>query len=242
MKIIDINTAYGPYTGVKLEITAFDLSVRLNKSQIFKAVTLSSYGVYHSFRDGNARTLKQCEDIDILIPAATIDPRGYFGQIEIIEQIKESGFKLLRFFPEMQKWDPEHVVFEEILELNNKTLMPIMVTCFKNGIITKLYNVAKDVTRFPIILQGVGYENMSEAVCVLKKSPNFMIETSNITVPSSLEYLYSEIGDERILFGSDACEKSARVAKDFINLASIQDSVKEKIFFNNANRILGGKF
>lgn len=240
MKIIDINTTYGPYTGAKLEITASNLGERLNKSNIFRAVTLSSYGIYHSFRDGNSRTLKHCESIDILMPAATIDPRGYFGQMEILEQIKDSGFKLLRFFPEMQNWSPNHVVFEEILENNNKTLLPIMVTCFRNGIITELYKMAKDIAKFPIILQGVGYENMSEAMCVLRKNQNFMIETSKITVPSSLEYLYSEIGEDRILFGSDACERSGRVARDYINMASLPDNVKEKIFYTNAERILGG--
>ena len=239
MKIIDINTIYGPYTSAKSEVDVATLEDRLLKSNVYRAVTLSSYGVYHSFRDGNIRTIKQCSDVDILIPAATIDPRGYFEHDNVLEKIKENGFKMIRFFPGLQNWTLDHIVLEEILDCNKSAELPIMVNISNSGDITKLYRMAKDIVKYPVILQGVGFDNLIEAIYVMKNSTNFMIETSSIRLPSSLEYLFNEIGSDRIFFGSDACEKSIRVAIDFVISASLSDDVKEKIFFGNAKRILG---
>lgn len=239
MNIIDINTIYGPYTSAKSEVSVTDLEARLIKSDVEKAVTLSSYGIYHSFRDGNARTAKQCKESDILLAAATIDPRGYFGQIDILEKIKEAGFRLLRFFPSKQNWSTRSIVFEDILEKNNSIGLPVMVDVRKSGEISDLYRVAKSIVNYPIILQGVTFDTMAEAIAVMKRADNFLIETSNLTIPSSIEYLYSSIGSDRILFGSDACEKSIRVARDFVLSASIPEVVKDKIFYINAKRVLG---
>ena len=234
MKIIDINTVYGPYTGTD----SGELEQRLAEGGAEKAVTLCSYGIYYSYRDGNARTLKACSGSQLLLPAATVDPRGFFGQKELLPKLKEAGFRLLRFFPDLQEWDAEHLVFEELLALNAEVRLPVMISVTGPGQITRVFRTASRLD-YPVILQGVDHLHLAEAISAVRRSSGFMVETSGLSMPATLELLHSSIGADRILFGSGACERSVSIARDFVLTAHIPDGDKEKIFYANSASLLG---
>ncbi|MBQ9358764.1 MAG: amidohydrolase family protein [Abditibacteriota bacterium] len=240
MKIIDVNTVYGPYTGAAADNDAGALEKRLAEDGVSKAFSLSSYGIYYSYRDGNARTLKACSESPVLLPAATIDPRGWFGQKELLPKLKEAGFGLLRFFPDLQEWEPEHLVFEELLRLNSEVRLPVMISVTAPGQITRVFRIAGRL-EYPVILQGIGYLQLAETISAVRQSRSFMVETSGLSMPATLELLYNCVGPDRILFGSGACERSAGIARDFVLASHIPDEGKEQILYKNSVSVLGAE-
>lgn len=237
MNIIDINTVYGPDGSSNLESTKVKLEDYLQKNGISSAFTLNTYGIYHNYIDGNANTLNDCKDSSNLMPVATLDMRGFFGESSILDNIKASGFKAIKFFPNIQNWQLDNMVFEEVLNMNNITKLPLIINASEFGDITKLNNVLSNFD-YPIILSKVSFTNLSEAICIMKKYSNVLIETSNFKIHFVLDKVIDTVGVDRVVFGSNSLEYLAKVAIDYINSASISDSDKEAIFYSNIKKFI----
>ena len=158
--------------------------------------------------------------------------------LALLPKLKESGFRLLRFFPDLQEWDTEHLVFEDLLRLNADVRLPVMISVTAPGQVTRVFLIAGDLG-YPVILQGIGYLQLAETIAAARRSECFMAETSGLSMPATLELLSGSIGADRILFGSGACERSVEIARDFVLSAHIPDGDKEKIFYENSARVLG---
>ena len=91
LEIIDANTVFGPWPMVRADMSVERLAKALTNHGISKALAISTVGVLHNHGDGNAETLRICAEQPMLIPVATIDPRGYFGPPGTIATLKQQG-------------------------------------------------------------------------------------------------------------------------------------------------------
>jgi predicted TIM-barrel fold metal-dependent hydrolase len=237
-EIIDCNTVFGPWPAARAEMPVERLIKALNSHKVSKAFALSTIGILHNHGDGNAETIKQCQGNSKLILAATIDPRGYFGINGMIGKLKEQGFKMMRFFPDIQEWNLDNIVFGDILEENESVGMPFMVQAGGTGTPTRLArNLSNRNTK--ILLEGVSFEDMAEAISVLKKYDNVLIETSNMRVPGALRFLVDKIGADRVVFGSYCLRNSQGASLSYITDSDLNDENKAKILGENIKRLLG---
>lgn len=236
MNIIDVNTVYGAGTSSVFKNTAEDLEKYISSKNIGKAMTLSSSGINYNYAVGNQETFEDLKKTSRLIPVATIDPRGFFGDGKEIENIKSMGFKAVRFFPDIQNWACDNTVFSDIMKINSRVGLPFIVNAKEFGTISEFARVY--TYDFPVIFSGVSYKNAAEFAAFAKKHKNVYAESSSFNAYYVLMKIIEETGTDRIVFGSGSSHNLADVSVDFINKADLSQEDKEKIFALNIMNIL----
>lgn len=239
MEIIDTNTMFGPWPRERADMSLDRLVGALANRGVARAITLSTTGIFHSYNDGNAETLEGCRDKSNLIPAATIDPRGYFSGMNMAAKLVAQGFKMFRFFPSEQGWPLDHAVFEDILDELEPTPTPIMINASRTGDASALGRILGG-RQHPLILEGVTFETLAEAVSVMKKHSNIYVETHGLIAPGGIKFLAEQVGAERIVFGSDCPRSSLAGALRLMNESGLSDEDKAEVFGGNIMRLLGG--
>lgn len=238
-EIIDANTVFGPWPLVRADMSVHRLVTALRNHQVSKALAISTVGALHNHGDGNAETLRVCSDQPMLIPVATIDPRGYFGSTGMIARLKEQGFRMLRFFPQLQEWCLDHSAFLDVLDELEAVGLPVMMQARETSYPSALSRSMGD-RKTMFILEGVSFENMAEAVSVMRKHENIMLDTRELRVPGALRFIVDQVGADRIIFGSGCLRSSLAAALGYVMDAEIADESKAKILGGNIQRLLGG--
>ena len=238
-EIIDANTIFGPWPLIRADMPVERLVSALKKHGVSKAFAVSTVGLLHSHGDGNNETLRMCAEEDSLIPVATIDPRGYFGPPGMVARIAEQGFKMFRFFPVLQGWNLDHSTFGDVLAELDSVGLPIMVQARETGHSSVLAgNLFGRSNVF--ILEGVSFENMAEAVSVMRKFDNLWVDTRELRVPGALRFLVDQVGSDRVVFGSGCLRSSLAAALAYVMESDVSDEDKAKILSGNMSRLLGG--
>lgn len=238
-EIIDCNTIFGPWPMVRADMSVEKLLSAMQKHSMAKSMTVSTFGILHTHGDGNQETMRVCSQKPELMPVATIDPRGYFGNPGLITKLAEAKFKMVRFFPQYQNWDLAHSSFQDALDEIEKTGLPVMLHCGATGDPTAVatYCANREII---FVLEGVKYENMAETVSVMRKHQNIVVETHELRVPGSLKFLVDQIGADRAVFGSGSMINSSASALAYILSCELTDEHKAQILGANIKRILGG--
>ncbi len=239
MEIIDANTMFGPWPRERANMSLDRLISALSLRGVTRAITLSTIGIFHSYNDGNTETLAGCQGKANLIPAATIDPRGYFAGMDMAAKLVSQGFKMFRFFPSEQGWPLDHAVFEDILDELETTPTPIMINASRTGDASALGRILGG-RQHPLILEGVTFETLAEAVSVMKKHSNIYVETHGLIAPGAIKFLAEQVGTERIVFGSDCPRSSLAGALRLMQDSGLSDEDKSKVLGGNIKRLLGG--
>jgi len=238
-RIVDMNTYFGAYPRMKIDLSLETLERLIEQNGVAKVVTLSLKGVLYDHVEGNAETLRKCSESGNLIPAATLDPRKYTGDATDVHTLASQGFKMLRLFPDLQGWPLRFAPVRSIARGLHKTHMPLMVNMLTYGSATEIVDLVGKHS-FPLILSGIGYWVLSEAIVLMKNTKNVFVETSHLDSPDAVETLVSEVGADRILFGSNAPMTYFRGPYLSVANADISDHAKEMIFHLNAEKMLGG--
>ncbi len=238
-EIIDGNAVFGPWPIVRADMSPDRLVAALTKHEVSRALALSTVGSLHNHGDGNAETLKVCADRELLMPVATIDPRGYFGPPGSLAKLADQGFRMFRFFPQLQDWRLDHAAFCDVLDELESVDLPVMIQSHDTGYPSALArSLAGRANTF--ILEGISFENMAEAVSVMRKHDNVMCDTRELRVPGALRFLIDQIGADRVIYGSGCLRSSMAAALNYVMVAEISDQDRAKILGGNIKRLLGG--
>ena len=238
-EIIDMYVTFGPWPTMRAESPASKLSAVLKEQNVKQGLAISSLGILHNHIDGNNDTLRVCQSDPLLTPVATIDPRGYFGRDGYPAKLAEQGFKMFRFFPQLQEWTPENYAFAEALDEVCETGLPVMIRAMKIGDPSTIARKAAGKNNY-FILEGVTYDNMAETMAVMRKHENILVDTRGLKVPAALKFLVDKIGADRIVFASGTLTESLAAEINYVLNAEIDDAAREKIFSGNAKRVIGG--
>jgi len=237
-QIVDMNTHFGVYPRMKVDISLGTLERLIEQNGVTKAVTLSLKGILYDYVEGNAETLRECSESRHLIPAATLDPRKCTDAVADVSAIASRGFKVLRLFPDLQEWPLRFAPVRSIVHELHRVHIPLMVNALTYGVATELTDLVGEHA-FPVILSGIGYWVLSEVIVLMKDNKNTFVETSYLDSPDAIEVLVREVGADRILFGSNTPMTYFRGPYLSVAKADISDHEKEMIFHLNAEKILG---
>lgn len=91
-----------------------------------------------------------------------------------------------------------------------------------------------------IFAHHFGPENLDQALPIIKGRPNAWVDTCISLLPTgTVERLVAELGEERVLFGSDMPYLNAGGQVGKVLLAKLSDATKKKILAENTKHLFG---
>lgn len=237
VQIIDANTMIGMHPTHKLDMTVDRLTHEMDAYRIAAGVVVSTIGVFHDHTIGNAVVLEAAKSNNRILPAATVNPKHFFGSATDLAEIRQQGFRVFRFFPAEQDWPIDSPAFAAILKQLAPVKAPVMVDIALPGDAGKVAHAAADYPA-PVILCGVSLDTLAGALAAMSAVDNLVIETHDLRVPDALGLLVGRVGADRIVFGSGAPRSSAASSLQYVFSSALTDEDKQKVLGGNIRRIL----
>jgi predicted TIM-barrel fold metal-dependent hydrolase len=238
MTIIDLNTMFGPLPAAAADLSVDELTLLMQQNGIASCCTASTVGLLVDHNAGNSATKAACADQSNLLPAATVNPQTYFGGEGAHTRFREDGFKLVRFFPAQQGWEPDYAPFVQLAAQVAKDKLPIMIEIDRPGVATRLIKeVGQQET--PLILSGVDHKTVSEAVALMRVHAFVCIETSSLLATGAIKHVVDCVGVERVLYGSGAPSRPMASGLGVLRSAGLNEQQLAATLGGNASRILG---
>ncbi len=237
--IFDACAMFGPWPGRDaLELqTLLDV---MGQSNIARSVAMSTTGLFYDFRAGNNATFEAVRaHPNQLMPAATLDPRAYPDCLAEAEKCAAQSVRLIRFFPATQGWPLRLQPFRELLRRCDELGLTVAIEISRAGDATELAD-AVAFTNAPLLLAGASSEHLGEAICVLRSSPKFHLETTRILAPGALERIAGEVPDgaDRLVFASYSPLRYLSAALGPVLTSGLSPEQKTAVLGGNLKRIL----
>lgn len=239
MRFVDALTYFGappPFAKqrVSKEVT---LPGCLRRCGVSSALTLSTTGIFYDYREGNEETIEfvASEKSVRLIAVGTVDLRKYIGGE--VPRLRERGFRALRLPNSLQGWGFDYAPFLVALSEAEGVRLPLIVDCTGGGTFSSLAHHAQG-SKVPILATHVHYTNLAEAICVSRILPNLYFIIDHLNGPDSLEILVSEVGVERVVFGTGAPFAQIEPTKLVLESSKLSPEEKEAIAHGNISRLL----
>jgi len=238
--IIDANTICGFWASRRIDISPEALARVMQHGGVARYLAVSTTGIFHDFREGNDEILALAQKSPGMVPVATVDPRQYVDCFAELERRAAQGFSLFRLFPDWQGYPLNFAPLHDVLAKLNELGKPVMIAAPRMGDITAL---AEQVAfhQTPVILTGVNYENLGEALSVMKANAQIYLESHLLNSPDAFEVIAAEVGADRVVFGSSAPLRYFASAYLSVTTAGLSDNDKAGILGGNIRRLLAAK-
>jgi len=199
---IDGNTFFGSWPHRKLDVPAEELVRLLAAAGISRALTLCLAAPKLDAIEGNNLTRLACIQHKELVPFAAVDPRK-FTMTDAVAHARELGCAAVRLTNEMNGYPLDVSPVEEIVKHCVAQDLTVFVDAVGWGTATTAERLV-DRTGARIVLCGVRYFQLSEAIVSMKRSKGLYLEISKLNTPDAIRAAVDAVGADRILFGSGA--------------------------------------
>lgn len=235
--IVDVLTCFGIDRSGGAERRLEDLLAVLERHGVERALTLSLRAVHYAGPEGNDETYAVCARHEVLEPVGVVDPRRYFDCFDEIDRRVDQGFRVFRFFPDIQGWSVEGANFlricEKLAEVGARAMLPA-------GGAGQPTQIARAVStmELPTLLIGAGYGIMGEVMAVLESHRNVYTDAHVMDTPFALETLMSA-GPRQVVFGSNSPERYFESPLLMCQYAEMSAEAKQDYLRHNALAFLG---
>lgn len=239
MRVFDCDTIFGPWLKEEPDTSLDALLALMERHGIEKALTASTFGIFHNYNVGNERTLEACGKHPALAPMATVNPNGSTAPASEVEDLGERGFKALRLYNGLQEWPLAFAPFREILVAAGKARLPVIIDCDRAGSPTALSDaMPPDAASLRVIMAGVRYFNSAEAFAVMRSDKRLLLSIKNIIMPDSIELAVETVGAKRLVMASLAPADYVLPSILRVDKAHISNADKEAILWRNAEALI----
>ena len=236
-RVVDCSTHFGYRTGDALDVSLETLLEELQRHDIASAWTCSLRGAARLATQANEDTRAATSSHPELIPVATLDPRSGIDEDEAARCLA-NGVRAFRLFPHEQGWTIDSEPFERIVKLLGGHAAVLIVSAAEWGLATTIGRLTAD-RGIAVVLADAHYTQMAEHAAALQRWPHLYLLTNRLASSGAIEWLVSEVGSDRLVFGSDAPTKPLQCALNAVWFARISDAERQAIFASNADRLLG---
>lgn len=248
MMRVDINACFGhwPYWDLPHK-TGEDLIRLMDRNGIDKAAVLSLRGILVDWRAGNDETLAvSAKHPGRLIPMATLSP-FMEGNGDELRRLADSGMRGVRLYPLFHSYPLDSDFTDDICRAAAERRIPVMIPTrpmmnwrFKTVAIESIGTLAARHAATSFIVSGPNYLIEYQAlVKVMRQCPNVSYEISCLQGFNSVADLVSQVGADRVLFGTGAALNypACNVAK--LDHAELSAQHRDAVAAENALRLLG---
>lgn len=232
--ILDASTLFGFWPKRQADTSLTTLLRLMAENGIGQACTLSARGIFYDFLEGNRETWEAARENPQLVPVGTVNPCRWIGCLDEAQRLIDQGAKLLRFFPQYQEWHIGQAPFRKLLrEVLAPSGIALMIPAAMG--VTAIGEMAAKIDN-PVIIDALRYTAWAETAVVMQEVPNIHVE---MHLGAWLEWVKTEVGLDRIVFGSNAPLSYIPAAMAEIEYGAISGEEKSMILGGNLRRILG---
>ena len=224
---------------IKAEMNSFGIS-RIAGSVLFKDKERFSSPL-EKIRESNRMSLKLREELsDFYVPGFHIHPDYVEESIGEIRYMASRGVYLIgELVPYMDSWEA----------YDASGIFPILDEAEKYGMTVSFHTMASEtidamVASHPNVNFVAAHPGERESLLLhverMKRYPNLYLDISGTGIfrYHAIKYLVSEVGSERVLFGTDYPICNPGVYVGGLLCEGFSESELENIFSNNAKRLL----
>ncbi len=235
--IVDVNTLFGPLPAAASDLSVDDLAALMREHAVSTCCTLSTVGLLLDHNAGNAATRAACSESPSLVPVATVNPQAFFGGDGPHNRFRADGFKMARFFPHAQGWEPSYAPFIALARALQGEQLPIMMSIDLPGTASRLIR-ALGSHPSPVILAGVDERTLAEALVLMEEHPSVYLETSSLLAAGALAHVVRIVGAERVMFGSGAPARPMAAGISVLRHAGLSDAESSRVLAGTAREVL----
>jgi len=178
---------------------------------------------------------------DRLLPSWTILPpvtERQYAPEALFPAMKENGVKLLRAYPQRNRYMLNRVAMGELLSAVSDARIPLFLSPSEGW--EPVYDVLQEFPELTVILCNYGLWSHSRLTFPLLRSyKNFYIETGDMQAAREIKEICGKFGSERLLFGSELPSNAIGGPLACLLGSGIKQEELENIAFKNAERLLG---
>jgi len=245
---VDINTYFGSWPYWKIENGEPEKMIAYAaKCGIDELWVSSLRAVLLDWVDGNEETFRICsKDPERLFPLITVSPFWVDNVLEMLEEYVARGMCGLRLIPTFQGYSVgEYEEFLAPLEWASDRQLPIVYSMrlFMNwgmraGSIADVEVIAAHAPHSPIILSGVNWGEIMEALTLVERFQNLYFDVSCLALRRGLELLVQKAGKDRVLFGSALPFQDPSPILAHIRSLPVSAATVKRILGSNAKSLL----
>lgn len=219
------------------------LKNEIGAHHINKAVITNAECLKYDPFTGNESTASLIKNSENLFGCMVLAPEIIYNGQDVKKYIDDKvgqSFVAVRMFPKklchsMKKW-----LVGEILEYLDYKRLPLIL--WHNEVSWDFVEgLCQEYKNLPVIVEGndvkLLYHNRNY-ITLLKKYPNFHLETHNLIIYSEIDYLAGEISDEKLIFGTYFPYNTPDASMMPITAASVDEASKHKIAGQNLQRLI----
>ncbi len=210
----------------------------LDRHGVERAYTHSLRAVQYAGPEGNDETLRACAEHGVLAPVAVLDPRRFFDCREEARRRFEQGFRVFRFFPDVQGWSVDALPFRKICETLAELGARVIIPAGPSGQPTRIAELLTDLD-LRVLLIGGSYGSLGEILAVLEEFPSVYSDGHMMDSPFAIEAIVQFSGDHRAIFGSDSPMRSFESPLLMAEHAEISDEQRRRYLRDNALAFVG---
>jgi predicted TIM-barrel fold metal-dependent hydrolase len=172
-----------------------------------------------------------------ILPLATLNPRQYLDWPAELDRALAAGVAGIRFFPDEQGWTLDSEAFQAMTR-RVRGRLPLLVPVSQFGDASRIGRATAEIDG-PVVLVGGHYTQLGDCLAALKRWSHLHLETSRLGQFRGVETVVSEVGAERLLFGSGTPARPIQASLNAVLAAHISDREKRAILANNSSRLFG---
>jgi len=250
---IDVTGYFGTWPYWPLRHGSPDEILRLmDRYGIERLVLGSLRAIFSDWEEGNEEVRRLArQHPDRFRVAATINPILGRDHLARLQEYQEDELIVgLRLYPIYHDYDvPDETallpaLLSRVTDRNWPVFLPLRLMMNWGLPVLPIAQVAEWLARFPqltVILGGVNYGEVKHVLPLLRTHSRAFLETSCLQLQGALERVATEVGIDRLLFGTGMPLQNPGCEVAKIAHAAFSEAERAQIFAENAIRLFGGR-
>ena len=237
--IIDVNAQIGPRHGQAAGAPFEDLQRERRAHGVRYSLTRHRNAIWAEASSGNEEMIEAAQGDPGIVPvgALSIDRTDRYLQRPAAFASRVAAFWIEGIF-EGRGAPIDSVPAENLLREVARTGKPLFIVLRSAGDASRIGRATADLG-IPVILVGHHYDFSVENLAAAKRYEHLHLETSRMAHLDAVSVAVSELGAERVLYGTGAPIRAMQSALNAILQAPISDDAKRLILGGNAQRLFG---
>ena len=227
--------------------TTEELLAEMETCQVHGALVFS-----HQAREihpvvGNPIVIETCNQNPRLYPCWIAIPHhtGEFPHPGVLlNEMATNGVRALKIYPRYYKHAVDNGTLGKLLGALQEEQIVLIVDRGEWEMAvqiewTEIAWICQNFPRLPLLLHSVRWESTRHLIPIADQYSNLHFEFSNYQGNRMLEFWCKQIGHERLLFGTEALEKSIGAARAYVDYSDLTYEQRHAIAGGNLQRLLG---